>query len=121
MMITKLSESSDTALLVQASGHLTHEDYQTTFIPELQRLINIKGKARVLLYMDEGFEGWEMQAAWDDAKFGLAHRNDFSKLAIVGGPKWVAWGVRLSETLISGEIKMFEPEQLSEAKIWIKD
>lgn len=120
-MITKMPQSSETVLAVQASGQLTHEDYENVFIPELNQAIEQNGSARVVIFMDATFEGWELQAAWDDAKFGIAHRNDFAKLAIVGGPRWVAWSAKLSEAFISGEIKMFELEQLAEAFEWVKE
>ncbi len=38
--------------------------------------------------MGEDFEGWEIGAAWDDAKFGIQFGGKSEKIAVVGGPKW---------------------------------
>ncbi len=120
-MIEKMPESTDAMLAVKASGSLTHKDYQNLFIPELNACIQKNGKARALLYMDENFTGWELEAVWDDAKFGMQHRNDFIKMAIVGGPDWVDWSVKVAEFFISGEVKTFDTEQLREALEWVKN
>ena len=43
---------------------------------------------------------------WDDAHFGLKHRNDFEKMGVIGGPRWVEWGVKLAAMVVSGEIEV---------------
>ncbi len=68
--------------------------------------------------MDENFEGWELKAMWEDAKFGMKHRNDFSRIAIVGGPNWVHWGVKLGELMMDCHVKTYPPEDLKEAVKW---
>ena len=55
--------------------------------------------------MDESFEGWELMAMWDDAKFGLQHRNDLGKVAVVGGPTWVKWGAKVGKLLVGCEVR----------------
>lgn len=69
---------------------------------------------------EEEFQGWELEAAWDDAKFGLQHRNDFEKVAVVGGPRWVEWGMKLAAVIMCGEVKTFSEEQLEEAWKWVE-
>ena len=119
-MIKILPESQVNILGVKATDQLTDEDYTDIWIPELEKLIDRFGKVRALLYMDENFKGWKLKAMWDDAKFGLKHRSDFEKIAIVGGPKWTSWGVKLSAHLISGEVRVFEEHELQEAWTWIR-
>lgn len=70
--------------------------------------------------MGEEFHGWEPLAMWDDAKFGMQHRTDFEKCAVVGGPKWVEWATRIAAVIVSGECKVFAAVQLAEAQCWIK-
>ncbi len=119
-MIEIMPESTDSMVAVKASGKLTHNDYATVWIPALKKGIEAHGKIDGLLYMDEDFEGWELEAMWDDTKFGFSHRNDFRRLAVVGGPKWVAWGAKLAALITDGEIKTFERSQLAEAISWVK-
>lgn len=120
-MIEILPESQGNILAVKGSGRLTDFDYQTVLIPQLESLIHTYGKVRFLFIMDEDFQGWDLEAAWDDATFGFRHRNDFEKVAVVGGPRWVEWCAKLSAHLLSGEIKTFPPEQVKEAWDWIQN
>jgi SAM-dependent methyltransferase len=117
-----ITERFEGATFVQrrATGRLTDADYKNVLMPKLETMFAEFGRLRVLLYMDEGFSGWDLGAAWDDATLGLKHRADFEKIAVVGGPEWVAWIVKLSAFLIAGEIKLFSKEQLSEAWVWTK-
>lgn len=85
-MISISAESSGNVLLLAAQGRLTDRDYREILIPRLQAIIREHGKARVLFDMGDEFHGWEPAAAWDDARFGLAHRNDFEKMGVIGGP-----------------------------------
>ena len=119
-MIRILPESSGNVLGVQASAKLTDADYRTIWIPELERLIDAHGSVRVLFYMDETFSGWEVSALWEDAQFGLKHASAFDKIAIVGGPEWGAWSVKLLGHFIKGEIRSFANNQLDEAWSWVK-
>jgi hypothetical protein len=118
-MITVMEQSKPGMLAVRASGILSDEDYQTVWIPALEMIIRLHGKADALLYMDADFKGWELKAMWEDAKFGLAHRKDFRRLAVVGGPAWVRWGVKLGELLLDCEVKLYTPEKLDQALDWI--
>lgn len=119
-MITILPETEASTLVVEASAKLTTKDYEEVFIPELDRLIGEFGKIRVVFYLDESFEGWELGAMWDDAKFGLKHKSDFERIAMVGGPKWVAWFSNLGSHFMPGAMKSFEASELAEAIAWAK-
>ena len=119
-MIEILPESQGKTLGIRASGTLTDHDYQTILIPRLEAIIRTHTKARVLFQMDRGFQGWEMEAMWDDAKFGVAHRHDFEKFAVVGGPRWVDWGAKLGALFMQTELRTFSDDQLQEAWKWIE-
>lgn len=118
-MIDILPESQGKILGIRATGTLTDHDYKTVLIPRLEAIIREHTKARVLFQMNEDFQGWEMEAMWDDAKFGVAHRHDFEKFAIVGGPRWVEWGAKLGALFMKTELHTFFGDQLKEAWEWI--
>jgi len=119
-MIEFMAESTGNVLGIKATGRLTDADYKQTLIPKLESLFAKEGKLNVLFFMDEGFKGWDLEAAWDDASYGLRHGADFEKLAVVGGPAWVDWCIKLSGFLMKGEIRLFPREELDEAWAWIK-
>ncbi|WP_319585065.1 STAS/SEC14 domain-containing protein [uncultured Pseudodesulfovibrio sp.] len=117
-MITIMEQSSDRMLAVRATGKLTDLDYSDIWIPALEKIIAEYGRADALLFMEPDFQGWEPRALWDDARFGLAHRKEFRKLAVVGGPAWVRWGVKLGELLMDCEVKLYPTEKLDQALEW---
>ncbi len=120
-MIEIMSETEGKVLAVKATEKLTFEDYEEVFIPKLNQLIEEYGKIRAVMYLDENFTGWETEAAWDDAKFGIQHKNDFEKIAVVGGPKWVEWATRIGAYFIDGEVKTYEASDIQAAISWVKE
>lgn len=118
-MIKVLQESKGNTLVLSAMGKLTDQDYKDVLIPRLESIIREHSKARLLLDMGDEFHGWEVAALWDDAYFGLTHRNDFEKMGVIGGPKWVDWGLKIAALAISGEIKSFSSSEREEALRWI--
>jgi hypothetical protein len=118
-MIELLPESSGGALAFRATGKLSDEDYKQVFIPRLEEALAASGQLKVMLVLDEGFTGWEPHAMWDDARWGMKHRNDFRKLAVVGGAKWIQWGTRVGGQLLKGEVRTFDLSQREAAWAWV--
>jgi SpoIIAA-like len=116
-----MPESQGKIIGIRATGKLTDLDYKEVLLPNLEALIKQHGKIRLLCFIDENFAGWEPGAMWEDAKFFFPHKNDFEKMAIVGGPKWVELMMKLFAPLMSGETRTFPGEQLPEAWEWIKN
>ena len=120
-MIERISESQGNIIAFRASGKLTDEDYKNILVPSIEAMVKEHGKVRLLLYLDEGFKGWEPRAMWDDFKVGLGKlKDDFEKFALVGGPKWVQWAMKLDNYLMRGEVKTFSIVQLQDAWQWVK-
>jgi len=119
-MITILPQSEGSTLVVEAAGKLTTRDYEEEFFPELERRIDQFGKVRLVFVLNESFDGWELGAMWDDAKFGMKHRNDFERIAMVGGPRWVAWISRMSSHFMPDALNAFDRNELAEAVAWAK-
>ncbi|MCA1959697.1 MAG: STAS/SEC14 domain-containing protein [Desulfomonile sp.] len=119
-MIEILPESHNDILAVRGSGKLTKQDYEEILLPRLEEMVGEHSKIRFLFYMDRDFEGWEPGAAWDYAKFGFRHRNNFSKVAGVCGPKWVEWEFKLKSLFTGAGVKTFPCDRRSEALEWIE-
>ncbi len=114
-MIEIISESDSNVIALKARGTLSHQDYQEVLIPKLENLIQKFGKARVLLDLSEDFHGWDEDAMWDDTKFGIDHRNDFEKLAIIGDIDWYKWDVRLVDVIESCPVVVFRAGEFRKA------
>ena len=119
-MVEFLPESAGNIIGVRISGKLTDQDYKEILIPRMDELVKEYEKVRCLLYMDEGFTGWEPAAMSDDAAFMMKHKESMEKIAVVGGPKWIEWGSKIIGLLIKGELESFHGDQLEEAWTWIK-
>lgn len=91
-MIEILPESTGNIPGFKASGKLSDADCKQVLIPVLKAILAEHDQARVPMLAGEDFEGWDLKAAWDDAKFGMAHQGDLGRVAMVGPPRWVAWG-----------------------------
>lgn len=118
-MIEFMPDTQDNAVAFKVSGKLAHEDYRDVLIPGLEEQILHHGNLNVLALFEENFDGWDLEAAWDDASFGLTHRSDFNNIAMVGGPAWVRWGVKLCAFLIKGDVRFFDSGQRADALAWI--
>lgn len=118
-MIEFMDESTGKFLGIRASGKLTDKDYTDVLIPRLEKLFKEEGKLDLLFYMDEGFEGWDPHAAWDDMTYGIGHAADFEKLAVVGGPKWIEWCIKACSFMFKGEVRTYTADQLESAWEWV--
>lgn len=92
----------------KAIGMLTHNDYEV-MVPMIESALDGIPHPDVdaLIDMSE-LEGWEARAAWDDFRFGLKHRGDFKRVAIIGNNRWDELVAKLSGWFISGDVKYFE-------------
>jgi hypothetical protein len=125
MAVEVMSESGGKTLGVRATGRMSDEDYKEVWIPKLEEILGEHGSVRVLLYMDEGFEGFEPGAMWEDTKFGFGHiktaaQGKFEKVAVVGGSKWYRRFGEIFGHLMPGEVKGFEGSELEKAWEWVK-
>jgi hypothetical protein len=118
-MVEILPESAGKSLGLKVRGKLTIEDYRQTLMPRLAEIIREQGRARVLLLLDHDFEGFETQALMGE-DFGRRHRDDFEKIAVVGG-SWLLWlELKMMALMFSGEVQNFPHEELTQAWDWIK-
>ncbi len=117
-MFELLSDGNGKIVGVHATGRLTDADYQN-FLPILEERIDKYGHVSVLVDM-EGFEGWDLLAAWDDFTFGMTHWHHFDRLALVGDKTWEKLSAKTMNILMRGEVRFFELKDLNEAWDWIK-
>jgi hypothetical protein len=103
---------------VEATGKVTHEDYKMVLIPKVEAMI-AKGPAKLLYVAGEGFEGYELEALWDDAAFGVKHWRDFSRVAVVADQTWLRAAVTAFKPFFPCEVRLFNLACLDEAAAWI--
>ena len=103
---------------LKATGKLTHADY-TVMVPMLTQAITAMPNVKVNMLLDATeFEGWELEAAWDDFKFGMEFKDTFLKIAIVGTKTWQEYMTKMGDWFMDGEVKFFY--DLAQAQEWVK-
>ncbi len=117
-MIEMLEKSSGNIVGIRMSGKLHDADYKE-FVPKAEAIIEKEGSIRMLVIFED-FHGWDTHACWDDFAFGMKHKKDIERFAIVTDKKWLKWSMKLSAPLIN-ESKVFEPNQEDEAWAWIAE
>lgn len=119
-MIELLPESVDQALVFNISGLLTADDYESRFMPVVKASLEKYEKVAVLIRFAPDFSGMELLAAWDDARFGTRHRNDFTRLAVVGAPDWMTWGINVAKHFMQGDVRCFSDQDYPQALQWMQ-
>ena len=117
-MIEELPVQEPGIGVFKASGKLTDADYQQ-FVPRLEEMIHEYGKISVLLELED-FHGWETKAAWDDFKLGLAHPQDFERIAIVGDKAWEHWIALLAKPFTHARVRYFALSDRNAALDWLR-
>lgn len=118
-MIQIFAESSGKVVGFKVSGKLTGEDYKR-LIPYIEEIIEQTRPIRVLCEIED-FDGAELEAVWEDLKFGLRHFSDIERMALVGREKWLEWAASLgNHFLMKTDLRFFELSRVDEAWKWLR-
>lgn len=118
-MIEIIEGLPDGVVGAKAVGKVTAEDYESTLIPAVEGAISDGEKARMLFVLGEEFEGYEAEAAMDDARMGLHHWSDFDRIAVVTDHGSYRTLVKGFGFLMPGEVKVFHVADLDAATEWL--
>lgn len=122
-MIERIDDMPAGVIGIRASGKLTKDDYRDGLEPALKEATD-SGAARVLFVLPD-FDGLEPGAWIEDVKTGLKvetqNRSAWKKLAFVSGVDWVSKAMRLFTWAMPGELKVFEMDDLDEARSWVAE
>ena len=103
---------------IRVSGRLQKKDYEQA-IPELEKVLN-EGTTRALLELDD-FKGFTPAALVEELKFDIRHRKDFDRIAVLGSSTLEELGVRMIRPFFSGQVRIFEKTQRSDAEAWLHE
>jgi hypothetical protein len=120
-MVERIDEMPTGTVGLRASGKLSREDYLEVLEPALSVAIE-SGEIRLVFLLTD-FDGLEPGAWIEDAKTGLGawvrHHSTWKRFALVTDVEWVAKATRVFAWLAPGEVKIYGPGQLEEAKGWV--
>jgi hypothetical protein len=117
-VLTLIEGLPENVLGVEATGKITHKDYQDTLIPQAEARM-AKGRIRMLYVLRSGITDFALEALWDDGAFGLKHWHDFSRIAVVTDHRWMRSAISLFTPFFPAEVRIFSIADVETAKQWI--
>ena len=118
MAVEVKQRDSGNILEIRVSGKLAKENYDQ-FVPMAERMIQEKGKVRMLFEMHD-FHGWEAAALWEDIKFDIKHFKDIERLAMVGESKWQQGMASFCKPFTTAKVKYFDASEADQAARWLE-
>lgn len=120
-MIKMIPNLPDNVLGFEASGQVTGDDYETVLIPAVEAKLEAFPKIRLLYHLGSDFEGYDLEAIWDDAKVGFSHVTAWESIAVVTDTNWIRNGVKVFGFAIPAEVRVFDDDAFATAKEWLSE
>jgi hypothetical protein len=120
-VVEQLEDMPAGTLGFRLSGKLNRDEYFEILNPVREKLERGE-KVSFLVETAPDFHGLDFGALWEDMKaagsVGLKHRSAWERLAVVTDKDWIRNAIAAFAWVIPGEIRVFEPHELAEAKAW---
>ncbi|MEO6940454.1 MAG: STAS/SEC14 domain-containing protein [Candidatus Kapaibacterium sp.] len=116
-MPIQLGEQFGNILTIHCSGKVQKSDYET-FVPAFELMVKQHGKLRILFDLT-GFQGWDVNALWEEVKFDVKHFSDIERIATVGEHKWEEFLAMFFKPFIAAKTRYFDSDQIEAAKKWL--
>jgi len=120
-MIELVSGSPEGTLEILITGTVTNEDYDSVLTPAIERALEEHDRIKVLVQVGPGFEGYSLDAAWDDTKLGLRHWKGFERAAVVTDVPWIKMMTRAFSFALPYPVQTFELGERDDARRWLSE
>jgi len=121
-MVERLADFPPGAIGFRVSGTITRDEYHEMLDPVME-MLNRGEKVSFLVETTPDFRGLDLGALWEDVKaagsVGLKGRSSWERIAVVTDKDWMRHAISGFGWLSPGELRVFEPGQLDEAKTWL--
>ena len=118
-MFETIEGFGDDVVALRGTGTVTGDDYRTVLAPAVERATSGGRKAKLLLELGDGFEGYDPGAILADATVGGGHLGSFERIAVVTDAEWIRRAIQLFGALIPGEVRLFSVAERTAARHWI--
>jgi len=120
-MIEVQRDETGGILEVEISGRVAKADYDGVLIPAIEAALQDQEKIRMVVHITDGYEGYDLAAAWSDTKLGVSHWSGFDRVAMVTDVGWIANSGRAMAFLAPCPVEVFSLDQLEDARRWIRE
>ena len=117
-MIRVIENMPPGTLGLEAVGKVTDDDYANVLAPAVTAAAE-RGDVRLLYVLGEDFDSYSAGAMWADSKLFAQHRKAWKRVAIVSDADWLENSVKAFGWLMPGEVKVFETDEVRDAKAWL--
>ncbi len=102
---------------LEASGKVTDDDYRDVLVPVVEAALE-RGKVRLMYVVDE-HSSYSLGAIWADTKVGFRDLKGWERVAVISDADWLEHAVKAFGWMVPGEVKVFEPDDVRDAKAWL--
>ncbi|MCG9696859.1 STAS/SEC14 domain-containing protein [Shewanella sp. Isolate11] len=120
-MIELLEGFEHDVVAIKARGVLSSDDYQQKLVPEIESKLKDHSTIKLWYEFSDQFEGISVETLWDDAKLGLFHLTDFSRVAIISDSEWITNMAKLLACMAPCPVQIFSKEHLPQALHWLTE
>jgi hypothetical protein len=103
---------------LEAVGKVTDDDYRDVLLPAVSAALE-RSDVRLMYVLGEDFDSYSPGAVWADTKLWVHHIKGWKKVAIVSDADWLENSVKAFHWLIPGDVKVFETDDVDDAKEWL--
>jgi hypothetical protein len=117
-MSMAMQHENDNIYRLEIRGILRKEELdrcQNSLADEIRRV----GSVRLLFVLD-GFEGWDRQDSWNDLTFFVRYGDKIDRIAIIGEERWRSEALMFAGAdLRRGPVEFFLPGFVKDARTWL--
>ena len=117
-MIKVIDDMPPGTVGLEAVGKVTAEDYQQVLAPALEKALS-RQEVRLMYVLGKEFDSYAPQAAWADTKLWASNMKAWERIAVVSDADWIEHSLEALGRLVPGDIKVFETDEVLEAKRWL--
>lgn len=88
-------------------------------IERIEAKIRAHGEVRVLEHV-RSVGSFPPSRMWQDIKFAVRNRRNFSHAAVVGDQLWLGPMTRFARLFFDGDLRHFSGRQIEEARAWLR-
>ncbi|OLL72380.1 hypothetical protein Ae168Ps1_0758 [Pseudonocardia sp. Ae168_Ps1] len=119
-MITRIDGLPEGVDGVRASGTISRADYEAAVVPLLDSAAAAGRRLRVLVVLDDAFDGITPDAMWEDVTLGLRALPLFDGCAVVSDREAVRVACRVAAVLTPYSLAVFPESQQDRAVAWLE-
>jgi len=120
-MIEELSGLPDGTIGFRATGKVTGADYDQVLTPAIDRAIEEHDRIKLLAVLGPDFDGYSLEAAWDDTRLGLRHWSGFERCAVATDAGWIKAAVKAVGFMMPCPVKIFAINEQDDARRWLEE